>query len=228
MGVVYRATDTRLRRDVALKLLSDSVEGAAAGTERLLREARLAATLNHPNICTVHEVGEHDGLPFMALELIDGESLRVVLRRGPLPAERAYRLGHELADAIEHAHAHGVIHGDLKSANIMLTRDGRAKVLDFGIARRASGPLDETRTMTREDEGVAGTPAYMAPELLQGQPPSVRTDIWSLGIVLHEMTSARLPFDGDTRAAITAAILRDPPRPLPPNTPALLARLISR
>ena len=229
MGAVYRATDTRLRRDVAIKLLNPA-SGAVDAT-RLLREARLAATLNHPHVCTIHEVGEVDGTPFMAMELVGGETLQAVVQRGPLDADRLCRIGGQLADALEHAHAHGIVHGDFKSANVMIAADGRAKVLDFGIARRvAAGASDATRTATVDDaqSSHAGTLGYMAPEQLSGGEPSVKSDIWALGVVLYEMASGRRPFSGDTRAAVAATILRDTPPALPTTVPPGVVRLIER
>ena len=228
MGAVYRATDTRLRRDVAIKLLNQA--SGAGDAARLLREARLAATLNHPHVCTIHEVGEVDGTPFMAMELVGGETLQAVLQRGPLDADRLCRIGGQLADALEHAHVNGIVHGDFKSANVMIAADGRAKVLDFGIARRVADAGDVTRTATVQDaqSAHAGTLSYMAPEQLSGGEPSVKSDIWALGVVLYEMASGHRPFSGNTRAAIAASILRDTPPALPPTVPPGVVRLIER
>ncbi len=244
MGVVYRAWDTRLRREVALKLLGPTAQTARGGEPwpevagvdptaraRFLHEARAAASLNHPHICTIHEVGDEDGVPFIAMELVAGETLQAIARRGPLTAERVCRLGRQLADALEHAHAHGIVHRDFKSANVIVTPDGRAKVLDFGIARRALAPAsDATRTETMADASgtVSGTLAYLAPELLQGHPAGVQSDIWALGVVIYEMIRGRRPFAGATASELTAAILRDPVLPLPAGTPAGLARVVAR
>ena len=183
MGVVYRARDTRLRRETALKLLPEVADGDATARARLLHEARAAAALNHPNICTIHEVGDVDGVPYIAMEFIGGETLQSILRRRPMPPERVCRIGHQLADALEHAHAHGIIHRDFKTANVMITADGRPKVLDFGIALQLRSPDEATRTMTVADAGrTAGTLAYMAPEVLQGHGADVRSDVWALGV----------------------------------------------
>ena len=229
MGVVYRAHDTRLDRDVALKLVADGHITVDGGSRRLQHEARAAARLNHPNICTVHEVTTLDGVTGIAMELIEGTSLRSTLESGPLAPDRVARIGQQIADALDHAHANGVIHRDLKSSNIMLRPDGRVKVIDFGIADRMVRPGDETETArSRASGGFMGTLAYAAPELLQGAAPDARSDIWSLGVVLYEMTAGRLPFEGRTESDLAAAILRDPWPPLPAATPPSLARIIER
>lgn len=226
-GVVYDAWDTRLQRPVALKLLLQTDREPAASSKQLVREARAAAALNHPNVCTIYEVGEIDGTPFIAMELIEGQTLHATLGRGPLAPPRVCRLGRQLADALAGAHAAGVIHRDLKSANVMVTSEGHIKVLDFGIARRLSGPSEATRTDTTTDT-LAGTLPYMAPEVLRGHPPTTQSDIWALGIVLYEMIAGRRPFVGDTNASTSAAILRDPLPPLPADTPHGLARVVNR
>ena len=224
MGEVYRARDLRLERHVAVKLLTSRDDDASA---RLLREARNASALNHPNVCTLHEIGEADGRPFLVLELVEGEPLdRRIAASGGLPAPTARTLAIQIAEALAHAHARGVVHRDLKSANVVLTPEGRAKVLDFGIARRVSaGDLAEaTRsvaTLTADNE-IAGTLPYMAPEVLAGQPADVRADLWALGVMLVEMTSGTRPFEGPTALALTTAILRDAPR-IPDDMPPRLA-----
>lgn len=229
MGEVYRARDLRLERHVAVKLLTSADQDASA---RLLREARNASALNHPNVCTLHEIGEADGRPFLVLELVEGEPLdRRIAASGGLPAPTARRLAIQIAEALAHAHARGVVHRDLKSANVVLTPDGRAKVLDFGIARRvAAGDLAEaTRsvaTLTADNE-IAGTLPYMAPEVLAGHPADARADLWALGVMLVEMTSGLRPFEGATGLAVTTAILRDDPR-IPDDMPARLAAVARR
>ncbi|HET9262607.1 MAG TPA: protein kinase [Vicinamibacterales bacterium] len=213
MGEVYRARDVRLERQVAIKLLVSADAGDAA--DRLLREARSASALNHPNICTLHEIGDADGHPFIVMELVEGESLDRRLAGQGLGLPAVLRLGAQIAAGLEHAHARGIVHRDLKSANVAVTSDGRAKILDFGIARRipTSDLANATRaaaTLTSQKE-IAGTLSYMAPEVLQGQPADARSDLWALGVLLVEMATGTLPFRGETGFALTSAILRDPP-----------------
>ena len=227
MGEVYRARDTRLDRQVAIKLLTGEDNGNAA--QRLLREARSASALNHPNICTLHEIGEDAGHPFIVMELVDGEPLDRRISRGPLPLPTVLRLGTQIADALGHAHARGVIHRDLKAANVAVTSDGRAKILDFGIARQI--PSQDLEAATRSiatlssANEIAGTLPYMAPEVLQGDPADARSDLWALGVMLVEMAAGSRPFQGQTGIALTAAILRDPPH-LPDTVPPALADVI--
>ena len=230
MGVVYRAHDARLDRDVALKLVADVHLSADGGRRRLRDEARAAARLNHPNVCTVHEVSTIDGATCIAMELIEGTSLREILARSPLSPDRVGRVGRQIAEALDHAHAHGIIHRDLKSANIMLRPDGHVKVIDFGIADRMvrSGDQTETARSGTATDGFRGTLAYAAPELLEGSTPDARSDLWSLGVVLFEMATGRRPFDGETTSQLTAAILRDPIPALPAGVPPALARVIGR
>jgi Tol biopolymer transport system component len=227
MGVVYRAHDSRLRRDVALKLLSLDRHG---NHDAILREARTIAALNHPHICTVHEVGVADGVSFIAMEFIEGESLSTIIRSNRWSADRVWRVGRQLAEALEHAHAHGVIHRDFKTANVMVTTDGRVKVVDFGIAVRALAVAGETVTAGVLEAGapITGTVPYMAPEVLQGAPPDARSDIWALGVVLFEMTCGRPPFLAKTTPEVIAAIMRDAAPPLPAGTAAGLVRIIDR
>ncbi|MGH9253973.1 MAG: alpha/beta fold hydrolase [Vicinamibacterales bacterium] len=210
MGVVYKARDTKLRRHVALKVLSHA--GGEDGRRRLLREARHAAALNHHNICTIHEVGHASGVDFIVMELVVGRPLNTLTAAGPLPAAQVESLGTQIADALAHAHEQGVIHGDLKSANVVVRDDGRAKVLDFGIARRLDPVAHDSTTLsaTMPDDGVVGTPAYMAPEVLNGGPTDARSDVWSLGVLLFEMATGTLPFHG-RGLDLCAAVLRDEP-----------------
>jgi len=223
MGEVYAAEDTTLGRRVALKVLS--TEGAVADQTQLLSEARVAASLDHPNICTVHEVGEDDeGRVYIAMELMEGPTLADVIARGALTPDRACELLDRLAAAMAHAHERGVIHRDLKPANIMLTAQGEPRVMDFGLAlRREPG-----QAVDPDDFG--GTLAYLAPEQIKGHPPDERTDVWALGVVFHEMLTGQRPFTGDYPAALFYAIVHNSPPPVATSSPAaahLQAPLVS-
>ncbi len=232
MGEVYRARDEQLHRDVALKVLPPASAEDATARARLLREARTASQLNHPNICTIHEVGETRGRAYIAMELVVGQPLSARVAAGPLPPQDVLRLGSQMADALAHAHAHGVVHRDLKSANVMLTPEGRVKVLDFGLAKRVSEEEvseGSTQSLPVTQPGtVAGTLAYMAPEQLRGQTAEARSDVWALGVVLYEMATGRLPFGGHTAFEISSAILNESPVPLPSSVPAEVRAVIER
>ncbi len=231
MGVVYRARDERLQRDVALKVLPAGAIADETSRARLLREARMASALNHPNICHIYEVGEEQGNAYIAMELVEGRSLRETIPKGGLPIEKAIRHGAQIADALAHAHERGVIHRDLKSANVVITPEGRAKVLDFGLAKRVDQPGDELRAADLDltQSGiVVGTPHYLPPEVLGGAKADERSDLWALGVVLYEMTSGELPFAGRTVLEICSAIRDDSPAPLPPRVPPGLRSIIQR
>jgi len=233
MGEVYRARDPRLERDVALKVLPAETMADPTARTRLLREARLASKLNHPNVCTIHEVGEAEGQAYIAMELVEGRSLAALLAQGGLSAEELHKLGQQLADALAHAHERGVVHRDLKSGNVLITPEGRVKVLDFGLAKRlAEGDLAEATTLAQasltQAGAIVGTLAYMAPEQLLGKPADARSDVWALGVVLYEMAAGRRPFGGDTGFELSSAILGQPPAPLPATVPAPLAAVIAR
>jgi Tol biopolymer transport system component len=240
MGDVHRARDTTLGRNVALKILPAAFMSDADRRARFEREARVLATLNHPNIGAIYGVEEADGVRAIILELVEGETLAERLTRGPLPVKPALRIAREIADALDAAHEHGVVHRDLKPANIGLTRDGTVKVLDFGLAKLATGradqsaddslelpkgPLGDTRTGM-----VLGTPAYMSPEQARGDPTDKRTDIWAFGCVLFEMLTGHTAFQGGTSTEILTAILeRDVDlEALPVATPANIRRLLVR
>lgn len=227
MGEVYAAHDTVLRRTVAIKLL----HGVAAGhaRSRLLREARAASGLSHPSICTIHSVEEADGHAFIVMEHVAGRSLTALIEEGLSP-DQVRRYGAQIADAIGTAHASGLVHRDLKSANIIVTPDGRAKVLDFGIATQRPGTEASAMTGTQVtgEAAASGTLAYMAPEVLRGSAADARTDIWALGVVLFEMATRRLPFIGATMFEVSAAILNQPLPALPPSTPRWLASVIGQ
>jgi serine/threonine-protein kinase len=226
MGVVYRATDTQLERTVALKVL----EGAASDGA-LVREARAASALSHPSICTVYEVGDVNGRPCIVMEHVDGPSLADAIPPDGLPPAVVMRYGIQIVDALAHAHERGVIHRDLKSANVMLTDDGRVKVLDFGLARCVRDrqrDLETTVLTDADDHELAGTIPYMSPALLQGRPASAADDVWALGVLLYEMASGQLPFQGATRFELATSIQRDTPRPLDARVPSALAAVILR
>ena len=231
MGVVYRAFDTQLHRTVAIKVVGRAEDGRLPVD--LLREARMASGLNHPNICTIYQVGEAAGHPYIAMELVEGAALSTKISPGQgLDLVSTIRYGVQIADALAHAHERGVIHRDLKGANIIVTPQGQAKVLDFGLATNvatAAGSDADTSTLTDLNDGlVAGTLLYMAPELLRGEPADARSDLWALGVVLYEMASGERPFECRTRAEVVAAILERPMPPLPPRVPQGLRRIISR
>jgi pimeloyl-ACP methyl ester carboxylesterase/predicted Ser/Thr protein kinase len=198
MGMVYRAKDTRLGREVALKVLAASAADGDQARRWLLREARHAAVLNHPNVCTVFDVVQIAGRDLIVMELVTGLTLTAMLGDGPLPPDRLCAVGAQIAEAVDHAHNRGVIHGDLKSANVILTEDDRVKVLDFGVSRRLPTEGRDTATgMSPTSEGrIGGTPAYMSPELLRGDATDTRSDLWSLGVLLFESATGQFPFSG--------------------------------
>lgn len=229
MGVVFRARDETLHRDVALKLPSTNNLTDAESRERVLREARAASALNHPHICTIYEVGEVDGQPYIAMEYLAGETLSRRIPPSGLSTESVLDLGAQVADAMDHAHTQGILHRDLKSANVRMNSSGQLKVLDFGLAMNIKETSLEgvTRSTSLDSGSVVGTLAYMAPELLQGKAPDARTDIWSLGVLLYEMAAGALPFQGRTGFELTTAILRESPAALPTHvSPGLRAVIV--
>jgi eukaryotic-like serine/threonine-protein kinase len=233
MGEVYRAHDTRLERDVALKVLPAAALADETARARLVREARLASKLNHPHICTIYDVGESEGRTYVAMELVEGQSLSDRVIRGALPIGEVVAYGQQMAGALAHAHAKGVVHRDFKSANVVVTPEGEVKALDFGLAKRlASDELADGTTRSRQsltEAGVvAGTLAYMAPEQLRGRPADARSDIWALGVVLYELAAGRRPFQGKTGFELSSAILSQPIPAVPASVPAPLAAVIDR
>ncbi len=230
MGMVYRAHDTRLERTVALKLLNPSLTADPKARARLLREARTASALNHPHVSTIYDVGEADGETFIAMEFVEGRPLSDLVGNHELTSEKVLLYGAQISDALAHAHGRGIIHRDLKSSNIMITPDGRAKVLDFGLAKRFEDTSSE-ETISGEsatlEEPIAGTLHYMAPEVLKGEAADARSDLWSLGVLLFEAAAERRPFHGKTIFELTSAILKDP-LSVPANLPAGLRILIQR
>jgi len=225
MGVVYKAEDTKLKRTVALKFLKDAALGTGEDKARFFREAQASAVLDHPNICTVYEVDEKDGHAFIAMAFCSGRSLRDIVREGRLAIPEAVDIAVQAAEGLEEAHGKGVIHRDIKGANIMVSPKGQVKIMDFGIAKIA-GASESTWS-----GGVFGTVAYMSPEQAMGGPVDGRTDIWSLGVVLYEMITGELPFRGDTDAGVFHSLLYQPPRPVleaRPDCPPDLAGIIDR
>jgi len=244
MGVVYKAQDTRLHRFVALKFLPNEYAHDATLRERMLREARAASALSHPNICTVYDIGEEDGKFFIAMEFLDGSNLRDLVHRGPLPVDRLLAIASDVADALQAAHAQGIIHRDIKLANIIVTNSGRAKILDFGLAKKTvdrraalvgagSGSAASATSSLDMTSGLAalGTAAYMSPEQALGKPLDERTDLFSFGIVLYEMATGKAPFTGDTTGVLFLSIVQETPeapRELNPDVPEELQRIIAR
>lgn len=227
MGAVYSARDAALRRVVAIKVVD---RPDAAARRALLQEARIAASLSHPSICTVHEVGVVGDQPFIVMERVAGAPLSTVIPAGiGLPLETALHYVIQIVDAVAHAHAHGVVHRDLKSANVMIGSDGSVKILDFGLAILQTEPTDSEIDTTRsETPSGAGTVPYMAPEILCGGRAGPRSDVWALGVLLYEMVSGTRPFQGATKYELAAAILGRPPAPLPQDVPADVRRIVSR
>ena len=235
MGEVYRARDTRLGRDVAVKVLPGEVSHTPERLHRFEQEARLAGSLNHPNVLTVFDVGAHDGAPYLVTELLEGRSLREVLAAGPLPPRKAGEYAQQTARGLAAAHERGVVHRDLKPANLFVTKDGRLKILDFGLAKLTQvDPLDvaDSQLSTDTAEGkVVGTIGYMSPEQVRGHAVDARSDIFALGAVVYELLSGRRAFTGDTAAdTMTAILTKDPEDLSRPGlvVPASLDRIVRR
>lgn len=232
MGVVYRAYDEVLLRDVAVKVVKKDPQLDSSASQNLLKEARASSSLAHPNICTIHDVGETEGELYIVMELVEGKSLYEMSRDSGLPPELVIRYGVQIARALVRAHDRGIVHRDLKTANIVVTSDGLVKVLDFGLAKRVGDGLLEgpTRTLETIEDGstLSGTLAYMSPEVLRGEGSDYRCDLWALGVVLYEAASGRRPFEGRTGFELSSAIMRELPKPLGPPVPPGLWAIIQR
>ncbi|MBE0712056.1 MAG: protein kinase, partial [Candidatus Aminicenantes bacterium] len=225
MGVVFKAEDIRLQRTVALKFLPPHLADSAELKERFLIEARAAAALSHPNICVIHEVGEDEKRPYIAMEYVEGETLRDRIKKKPLATEDALSIASQVAAGLGEAHHKGIVHRDIKSANIMVTAKGQAKVMDFGLAKlRGGSSLTKSQT-------TLGTVAYMSPEQAKGEEVDGCTDLWSLGVVLYEMLTGELPFKGDRDLSIIHSIVHEDPKPIKsrkPPVPLELQQVITR
>jgi hypothetical protein len=230
MGVVYRAHDEVLQRDVALKVVRESTPVEKSSREKLLHEARAASALSHPNICTIHEVGEFGDELYMVMEMVEGETLKALVGDLGLAVESVLRYGVQIAGALAHAHSRGVVHRDMKSANVVVTPQGLVKVLDFGLAWRPTptAAADATASIAPSAGEIAGTLFYMAPEVLRGDTADQRSDLWALGVVLFEAAAGQLPFRGATNLEVSSAILREPPAPLSERIPPGLRAIIQK
>jgi serine/threonine protein kinase len=238
MGEVYRARDTRLNREVAIKVLPDHLSSNPDLRERFEREASAISRLSHPHICVLYDIGKQEGADYLVLEYLEGETLGTRVRRGPLPTDQVLKYGAQMADALDKAHRHGVVHHDLKPDNVMLTKSG-IKLLDFGLAKpvlgavgvASSGAATMTHSPLTTEGTLVGTCQYMSPEQLEGEEADARSDIFGLGCVVYEMVTGRRAFEGKSTAKVVAAIMTTEPPPLTtlsPLTPATLERAVKK
>ena len=234
MGEVYRARDTRLDRTVAIKILTPGLADTPEVRQRFEREARAVSSLNHPHICALYDIGHQDGIDYLVMEHLEGETLAARLEKGPLPNGDLLRNASHIAEALDTAHRQGIVHRDLKPANVMLTKSG-AKLLDFGLAKGAAilqGDMGTSPTVSRALTAhgtIVGAMQYMSPEQLEGKEADARSDIFSFGAMLYEMATGKKPFEGKSQASLIAAILKEEPRPireLQPMTPLLLENIV--
>src|SRR6201997_5154222 len=241
MGVVYEAEDSRLGRRVAVKFLPPEMAQDTQLIERFQREARAASALNHPNICTIHSIEQHERQHFLVMELLEGQTLAQLIGRQPFPMDRLLPMAIQIADALESAHAKGIVHRDIKPANLWVTDRGQIKILDFGLAKierpempDAANSVSRMETMAGEltsPGATVGTVSYMSPEQARGQLVDARTDLFSAGTVLYQLATGTLPFHGDTSAVVFDSILNREPRPvdqLNPAVPAEFGRVLSK
>ncbi|MCZ6706040.1 MAG: serine/threonine-protein kinase, partial [Bacteroidetes bacterium] len=223
MGIVYRAVDTKLDRDVALKFLPPRLSTDPEAKARFVQEAKAASGLDHPNICTIYDIGEaDDGSLFIAMAFYDGQTLKYELQSGAMAPDRAASIAAQIADGLRKAHGAEMVHRDIKPANIMVTSEGRVKILDFGVAKLAGGA-----DLTKEGSTV-GTTAYMSPEQARGEHVDARADLWSLGVLLYEMLSGEKPFGGEYDQAVFYSVLNENPKPLPDAVPEKLANVVEK
>src|SRR5271155_3998327 len=235
MGEVYRARDTRLDRTVAIKILTQGVADTPEVRQRFEREARAVSSLSHPHICVLYDVGNQDGIEYLVMEYLEGETLAARIAKGPLPTADLLRYASQIADALDKAHRQGIVHRDLKPGNVMLTKSG-AKLLDFGLAKGGEvlqgGDIGSSPTVSQPltTRGtIVGTMQYMSPEQLEGKDADVRSDIFSFGAMLYEMATGRKAFEAKSHASLIAAILKEEPRPmreLQPLTPPALEHIV--
>jgi serine/threonine protein kinase len=236
MGEVYRARDTRLERTVAIKILPAQFSSDPVRKQRFEREAKTISSLNHPHICVLYDVGHHDGMDYLVMECVEGETLAKRLEKGPLPLDQVLKYGAQIADGLDKAHRSGVVHRDLKPGNIMLTPTG-AKLLDFGLAKPAAAPVSAaTLTVVQaapvtEEGTIVGTFQYMSPEQVEGKEVEGRSDIFSLGTVLYEMVTGKRAFEGKSQLSVASAILEKDPEPISavkPMTPPAFDHAVRR